>query len=99
MNYMNMSTSALADAFGSIKAEMADLAKIEAEIKRALNARMTRSGETAVEGEAFRVAKVMATRSTVDVERIRTILNDVPVKVSTSVSFRVSARSAAAAAA
>lgn len=96
-NLSNLSNAALVDELGSLKAEMAELAKREKTLKGLIGTRMSMAGVSALEGDLFRVTRSEVERSTLDADAVRAILSDPPMKTSTSIVFRVNARLAAVA--
>ena len=98
-NFTNMTNAALADAFGNLKAEMAELAKTEKAIKAAISARFGRRDGAAIEGEQFRVAQSICDGNlTVDKEAVEKLLGYVPTKRGAPYpKFRVSSRAKKAA--
>ena len=92
MNTSQTKTADLVDALGILKAEMAELTKKEKAIKAAIAGRMDARGVEAIEGEFYRIARVTSERETIDTEAVKRLLADPPVKRSSVVSYRVSAR-------
>lgn len=92
MNTSQLSTAALVDQLGELKAQQSELAKTEKSLKDAIAKRMGRSNSNELEGELFRVVRVTATRETLDTEEVKRLLADPPMKLSTAVSFRVHSR-------
>ena len=92
MNTSQLSTAALVDQLGELKAQQSELAKTEKLLKDAITKRMGRSNSNELEGELFRVVRVTATRETLDTAEVKRLLADPPMKLSTAVSFRVHSR-------
>ena len=92
MNTSQLSTAALVDQLGELKAQQSELAKTEKLLKDAIAKRMGRSNSNELEGELFRVVRVTATRETLDTTEVKRLLPDPPMKLSTAVSFRVHSR-------
>ena len=92
MNTSQLSTAALVDQLGELKAQQSELAKTEKLLKDAIDKRMGRSNSNELEGELFRVVRVTATRETLDTAEVKRLLADPPMKLSTAVSFRVHSR-------
>lgn len=92
MNTSQLSTAALVDQLGELKAQQSELAKTEKLLKDAIAKRMGRSNSNELEGELFRVVRVTATRETLDTAKVKRLLADPPMKLSTAVSFRVHSR-------
>lgn len=95
-NVTRMKTGAIADAFGALKAEMAELAKRERLLKAALEARMAMTNKNTVEGDLFRVTRAEVSRDTLDSAAVKALLSAdalaAVTKTSTSTRFTVSAR-------
>ena len=97
-NLTNMTNAALVDAYGALKAEQSELAKREKALKAQLASRMDRGGALlALDGNAYRVTRSFVERSTLDTARVKELLADPPMKTSSSITYRVSARVAEAA--
>lgn len=92
MNTSQMTTIDLVDELGSLKAQQSELAKVEKELKAAIDKRMGRSKTNELDGEFFRVVRVTATRESLDTAEVKRLLVDPPMKLSTAVSFRVHSR-------
>jgi hypothetical protein len=92
MNTSQLSTTALVDQLGELKAQQSELAKTEKLLKDAIAKRMGRSKTNELEGELFRVVRVTATCETLDTAEVKRLLADPPMKLSTAVSFRVHSR-------
>lgn len=92
MNTSQLSTAALVDQLGELKAQQSELAKTEKLLKDAIAKRMGRSNSNELEGELFRVVRVTATRETLDTAEVKRLLADPPMKLSTAVSFLVHSR-------
>lgn len=91
-NTSQMSSAALADELGRLKAAQSEMAKREKALKEAIDARMARSGGDEIDGDAFRVVRVSSIRETLDAAAVKKILTDPPMKSSIVQSFRVNAR-------
>lgn len=91
-NLSNLSNTMLVDELGSLKAEMAELAKREKMVKGLIGTRMNMAGVDALEGAMFRVTRSEVERSTLDAAAVKALLSDPPMKTSTSTVFRVNAR-------
>lgn len=91
MNTSQMSTAAIVDALGQLKAQQSDLAKVEKKLKDAIAKRMGRLDTNALDGDLFRVVMVTARRESLDAEEVKRLLAEPPMKVTTATSFRVNA--------
>ena len=91
MNTSQLSTAALVDQLGELKAQQSELAKTEKLLKDAIDKRMGRSNSNELEGELFRVVRVTATRETLDTAKVKRLLVDPPMKTTTAESYRVNA--------
>ena len=91
MNTSQMSTSAIVDALGQLKAKQSELAKIEAKLKDAIAKRMGRLDTNELDGDLFRVVMVIARRESLDTAEVKRLLAEPPMKVTTATSFRVNA--------
>jgi len=91
MNTSQMSTAAIVDALGQLKAQQSDLAKVEKKLKEAIAKRMGRLDTNALDGDLFRVVMVTAQRESLDTAEIKRLLVDPPMKTTTAVSYRVNA--------
>lgn len=96
-NVASQSTESLIDLLGSMKAQIAEMAKVENAIKAALIERI--GVGNAAEGDVFRVAISAAERAVLDMAAVRAKLSPqfiaAHTNVSEVISVRVSARSAA----
>ena len=91
MNTSQMSTAAIVDALGQLKAQQSDLAKVEKKLKDAIAKRMGRLDTNELDGDLFRVVMVTARRESIDAEEVKRLLAEPPMKVTTATSFRVNA--------
>lgn len=91
MNTSQMSTSAIVDTLGELKAKQSELAKIEAKLKDAIAKRMGRLDTNELDGDLFRVVMVIARRESIDTAEVKRLLAEPPMKVTTATSFRVNA--------
>lgn len=91
MNTSQMTTAAIVDALGELKAQQSDLAKVEKKLKDAIAKRMGRLDTNALDGDLFRVVMVTARRESLDAEEVKRLLAEPPMKVTTATSFRVNA--------
>ena len=91
MNTSQMSTAAIVDTLGELKAKQSELAKIEAKLKDAIAKRMGRLNTNEIDGDLFRVVMVTAQRESLDAEEVKRLLVDPPMKTTTAVSYRVNA--------
>ena len=91
MNTSQMTTSAIVDALGQLKAKQSELAKIEAKLKDAIAKRMGRLDTNELDGDLFRVVMVIARRESIDTAEVKRLLAEPPMKVTTATSFRVNA--------
>ena len=91
MNTSQMSTAAIVDALGQLKAQQSDLAKVEKKLKEAIAKRMGRLDTNELDGDLFRVVMVTARRESIDAEEVKRMLAEPPMKVTTATSFRVNA--------
>jgi len=91
MNTSQMTTAAIVDALGSLKAKQSELAKIEAKLKDAIAKRMGRLDTNELDGDLFRVVRVIARRESLDTAEVKHLLAEPPMKVTTATSFRVNA--------
>ena len=91
MNTSQMSTSAIVDTLGQLKAKQSELAKIEAKLKDAIAKRMGRLDTNELDGDLFRVVMVIARRESLDTAEVKRLLAEPPMKVTTATSFRVNA--------
>ena len=91
MNTSQMSTAAIVDALGQLKAQQSDLAKVEKKLKEAIAKRMGRLDTNELDGDLFRVVMVIARRESIDTAEVKRLLAEPPMKVTTATSFRVNA--------
>ena len=91
MNTSQMTTAAIVDALGQLKAKQSELAKIEAKLKDAIAKRMGRLDTNELDGDLFRVVMVIARRESLDTAEVKRLLAEPPMKVTTATSFRVNA--------
>lgn len=91
MNTSQMTTAAIVDALGELKAKQSELAKIEAKLKDAIAKRMGRLDTNEIDGDLFRVVMVTAQRQSLDTAEVKRLLVDPPMKTTTAVSYRVNA--------
>lgn len=94
MKTQSITTADLVDELGALKARQSELAKIEKELKAAIDRRMGQRKTNELDGEFFRVVRVTATRESIDTAEVKRLLADPPVKLTTATSFRVHARTA-----
>lgn len=92
MNTTQMSNAALVDELGRLKAEQAELAGRERELKKALTERMARSNSNKLFGELFDVVRVTSMRESLDTAAVKKLLAEPPMKTTMVLSFRVHAR-------
>ena len=92
MNTSQTKTADLIDALGKVKAQASELARTEKAIKAAIAKRMNARGVDALEGHYFRVVRVTAERECIDMEAVKRLLADPPVKRSSVTTYRVNAR-------
>ena len=91
MNTSQMTTAAIVDTLGELKAKQSELAKIEAKLKDAIAKRMGRLDTNELDGDLFRVVMVTARRESLDTAEVKRLLAEPPMKVTTATSFRVNA--------
>lgn len=92
MNTSQTKTADLIDTLGKVKAQASELAKTEKAIKAAIAGRMDARGVDALEGHYFRIVRVTAERESIDMEAVKRLLADPPVKRSSVTTYRVNAR-------